>query len=287
QGATGSEVTLAQKLLNNALSSYGATKLTVDGVFGAKMRAAVEKYQTLIGMYASGTVDADTWSALINGYVEVWSLEELYDGRIIIGNAAHIAKYRAAGRYTFTRDTDVITRSIDRSIDGAYSRIGVKYKSGDAEYYKYATIATWPGWSVPSHRTYYITAPSGATATQARDLANATAVAMQYVGVGEQVVGPIRPQLLVGDIAQISDDGGLTATVTGIITDITHRMGSTGYWTSFYTDSGGSIMEVDVDTVPTEATKPHPWVGRKQKISDAVAQIAKKVRKASALQSIE
>ena len=105
---------------------------------------------------------------------------------------------------------------------------------------------------------------------------------LQFVGVGEQLYGPIRPELLVGDIAQISEDGGSTATVTGVVTEVKHKLGGSGYFTTVVTDSGGAIMEVETDEeVPetkevTTPAKKHPTGGnRRRRISDAVKKLVK------------
>jgi peptidoglycan hydrolase-like protein with peptidoglycan-binding domain len=287
QGDTGDNVKTAQRLLNSNMAA-GATKLSVDGDFGPKTLDAVKAYQKEKELTVSGTVDSATWSALLNTPTANWELVELFDGRIVIGNAAWIAKYRAVGRYTFTRNQDVITRSISRSMDGAYSRVGVKYSvtSGDTttDAYAYANIDTYPAWAVPSHRTHYIDAPDGSTATQAKQQAESTATELQFVGITEQLLGFLRPELLVGDIAQISDDGGSTATVTGVITEVRHRWGEQGFFTSFDTDSGGSVMDIDIDDEETGTTttvtvtkpaKPPSGGNRRRRVTDAVKKIIK------------
>lgn len=222
------------------------TKLSVDGDFGNLTKAAVDAFQKAKGLTVTHVIDDDTWAALL-GYTGDWSIEELYDGKIVVGDEKFIATYKPIGHYTFTRELDVKTRSIDRSMDDIYSRIGVKYQVDKADAYVFVTVKTWPAWVVPSHRTNFIDAPEGATQQQAQALAESTALDMQFVGIGEELDGPIRPELLVGDIAQISEDGGSTSTITGIITEVRHNMGEDGFFTSFYTDSGGTVMQVQID----------------------------------------
>ncbi len=273
-GDTGSEVALAQTLVNKALPiSY--TKLVVDGVFGDKTRAAVRYIQALKGITVNGSVDAPTWAALLIMPLN-WKLLELYDGRFVVGQPAFIAAYKPVGRYTFTRGTDVLTRSIDRCADGCYSRVGVSYKSEGEDAYVYAGVDMWPAWAVPSHKTFYMSASDDATQAQAQTIANNKAVALQYVGVTEQVVGPIRPELLVGDIALV-DNGDETATVTGLITSIRHKLGSSGFYTTFTTDSGGAIMEDTLEGVPVEVSAMSAvWGGanRQRKIADLIRDIS-------------
>lgn len=280
---TGAEVELAQTLLNNNMPP-GQARLVVDGIFGPKTRAAVEDYQRRQGLSVTGDVDAPTWDALLGAEnaAGAWELAELYDGRIVVGNAAFVSQYRPVGSYTFAIGQDVLTRQIERSADGAYSRVGVKYQDGGNDAYAYATVGTWPTWAVPAHRTYYADAKEGATQAEAQAQANALAVELQYVGIGEQLVGPIRPELLVGDIAQV-DHGDDTATVTGLITEVRHTMGEAGFFTTFSSDSGGAIMQMPtpdnpdpeaLTTITAKARKAVAGANRKRRMSDAVHDLA-------------
>lgn len=282
QGDSGPDVEYAQILLNNNRAP-GQALLVVDGIFGSKTRAAVQAFQRAKKLPVTGVINTATWAALLGAEAaaEAWGMTELYDGRIIVGDAAFVGQYRPVGRYTFTRNADVITRVINRSLAGAYSRVGVRYQMpvGDDEQdaYAFAVVGTWPAWAVPDHRTYYVNAPEGATAAQAQALADTYAIAMQYAGIGEDVMGPIRPELLVGDIAQISD-GGDTATVTGVITEVRHTLGVGGAFTSFSSDSGGTVMEVgdgeDVAIITTARGKPS-GSNRRRRLSDSVRAVAR------------
>lgn len=274
RGDTGDEVKLAQKLLNKTLpSTY--TKLVVDGIFGPKTEAAVRYFQHMKKITETGDVDAATWAALLVKPVN-WKLIEKPDGSFAAGSDKWLARYhRPVGRYPFKLGRDVLSRRIDRSIDGCYSRVGVKYKSGEADAYKYALVDMWPSWAVPSHKTLYLDAPDGASAAQAQTLADQRAVELQYVGVSEQVVGPLRPELQVGDIAQLDHDG-ITSTVTGLVTEVQHQFGSAGFMTSFVTDSGGAIMGEVIDEVEIEVLALGAAPGgtnRKRRISDLIKTI--------------
>jgi peptidoglycan hydrolase-like protein with peptidoglycan-binding domain len=63
QGATGSVV----RRLERALRRTPNLGLTVDGVFGAVLAAAVVQFQQGAGLTANGVVDALTWAALPDG----------------------------------------------------------------------------------------------------------------------------------------------------------------------------------------------------------------------------
>lgn len=62
KGSSGAEVTTLQ----NKLKSRGAFPYTVDGIFGSQTENAVKAFQTAQGIPASGTVDAQTWAAVLN-----------------------------------------------------------------------------------------------------------------------------------------------------------------------------------------------------------------------------
>jgi peptidoglycan hydrolase-like protein with peptidoglycan-binding domain len=63
QGAAGAPV----RRLQRALRRTPNLGLTVDGIFGPKVEAAVKNFQQGAGLVVSGTVDALTWNALPDG----------------------------------------------------------------------------------------------------------------------------------------------------------------------------------------------------------------------------
>ena len=196
-----------------------------------------------------------------------WTMVELYDGRYVIGAQTGLIKqYTPSNRYTFTRERDVFTRRIDRSGDGVYSRIGVKY--GDPATFVFAEVATFPYWYAPTHKTLYVDAPEGSTAAQAQYLADAKAQELQFIGIKEQCTGLIRPELTVGDVAQMNEGG--TNTVTGVITETKHQMGPQGYFTTFVTDSGGVILADDGTNLAVAITSSVWGANRQRRMTDFI-----------------
>ena len=61
--------------------------------------------------------------------------------------------------------------------------------------------------------------------------------------MSEAFSSPIRPQLLVGDVASVYYTGETEATDLGVVTDITHSFGETGFFTDFTVDSGGVVTD--------------------------------------------
>lgn len=196
-----------------------------------------------------------------------WVMVELYDGRYVIGERTGLIQtYCPSNRYTFTRELDVLTRRVDKSGDGSYTRVGVKY--GDPLEYAYAEVTSYPYWYSPSHKTLYIDAPAGSTQAQAQVLANTKAQEMSFVGVKEQCVGLIRPELIVGDVAQLNE-GGIN-TVTGVITETKHQLGSQGFFTTFVTDSGGVILADNGTDIAVAITSSVWGANRSRRMSDFI-----------------
>ena len=64
QGSNSAWPQATVRSLQYLLNAHGA-KLTVDGVFGPKTKAAVVAFQHAKGLSASGVVQASTWRALV------------------------------------------------------------------------------------------------------------------------------------------------------------------------------------------------------------------------------
>lgn len=61
-GVTGNAVEVVQRLLNANIG----TKLSIDGEYGPKTKAAIQKFQTAHKLTPDGIVGKDTWAALLN-----------------------------------------------------------------------------------------------------------------------------------------------------------------------------------------------------------------------------
>jgi hypothetical protein len=97
---------------------------------------------------------------------------------------------------------------------------------------------------------------------------------LQYVGMGEEFSSPIRPQLQVGDVADIFYDGDVQSTTLGIITQVTHSFGKDGFRTDFSLDSGGTTTDANDYTITKTAIL--NGYNRKQRVSDFIGIVAEK-----------
>jgi peptidoglycan hydrolase-like protein with peptidoglycan-binding domain len=77
-GSRGEAVRTIQAQLNSIANHYPAIpKVREDGIFGGATLAAVEKFQSIFGLSASGIVDFSTWYKLSHIYVAVNRIAEL------------------------------------------------------------------------------------------------------------------------------------------------------------------------------------------------------------------
>lgn len=78
EGARGAKVQQMQEQLNVISASYPAIpRIAADGIFGPATRAAVEKFQSIFGLPATGVVNYQTWYKISEIYVGVSRIAEL------------------------------------------------------------------------------------------------------------------------------------------------------------------------------------------------------------------
>jgi hypothetical protein len=168
--------------------------------------------------------------------VRDWQIREEADGKVVVAERTDVA-FTQPGTYTFYRNQDVFSRSVTKDDGQTYGRVCVH--TGDFTVRVYRPISSSLGWLPPAQKTLYIQAPDGTLSVDAAALATEIAGQLSNSGEVEDFVGPIRPQLLPGDQAQIVDEDG--PNLLGTITTVTHRFGLDGFYTAFTVDSGGKI----------------------------------------------
>lgn len=78
EGASGSKVQQMQEQLNVISESYPALpRIAADGIFGPATKAAVEEFQSIFGLPATGIVDYRTWYKISEIYVGVSRIAEI------------------------------------------------------------------------------------------------------------------------------------------------------------------------------------------------------------------
>ena len=136
-----------------------------------------------------------------------------------------------------------------------------------------APITNYAFWNLPPKKLLSLAAPEGWVATQG-DLqwwAGNEAAKRKYMGITEEFDGPFRPQLLVGDVAEIDNSDG-TGTTLGVITMVKHTLGKRGFTTSFTCDSGGTITVTD-DGLVANVTGEYGY-NRRQNMVDLIRKVS-------------
>ena len=176
-----------------------------------------------------------------------WVVVERMDGKIVIGSTVSFTEELPTNsKYTFNRGTDLFSRNIERDDMGSYTRVCVSSKffntltEEDDEQFAYADITLADqNWQLPPKKTLYVEMPEETPLVNMQEQADELAERLATAGTIETFIGPFRPQLLVGDEAEIISNTG--AHLLGTITTITHVFGKVGYSTEFTIDSGSRL----------------------------------------------
>ena len=204
---------------------------------------------------------------------------ELTDGTICIGFDYWVSQYLPRNYYSFDDGREVFKRNTTRASDGAYSKIRVTGKDSEDNELEPVTVdvENFRYWSLGSHRTKHITAPDGLTQAGLQSWAEAQAKILQYIGVAEDFVGPFRPQIVVGDIAEVRHRDSNTATSLGVITQVKQVFDKqSGFVTEFSVDSGGVATDADGSVIYSRTASVNGY-NRRQNIIDLVKYTAEKV----------
>ncbi|MBQ8237937.1 MAG: hypothetical protein IJZ39_07320 [Oscillospiraceae bacterium] len=208
---------------------------------------------------------------------------ELTNGTICVGFEDWISSHLPRNYYSFDEGREVFKRNTMRAADGAHTKVRVTGKDSDGNELKPVSVAVnnFPYWSLGKQRTKHLTAPDGMTQDGLQKWAEAQAKVLQYIGIAEDFTGPFRPQLVVGDIAEVVR--GDTGTSLGIITQVKQIFDKTsGYITEFSVDSGGVATDGESYTIYSRSAKANGY-NRKQSIVDLVKYTAEKIGKVDSL----
>lgn len=165
-----------------------------------------------------------------------WKARELTDGTVVVGSPSY-AGFVSNGTYTFYRNKDIFSRGIVRDDMGAYRRVCVH--TSDYSIAVYKGVGVYSGWNLQANKTLYVQVADGTRLAEATAYANEVASRLDSVGKIESFAGPLRPHILCGDEAVIVGENGMNS--LGLITEITHKFGKSGLYTSFTVDSGGRL----------------------------------------------
>lgn len=201
---------------------------------------------------------------------------ELPDGTIVIGYQDWMANYLPNSYYTFNEGSDIFKRKTTKLSDSSYTHLRVTGKGPGKEDLTPVTVpvVNFKYWALGAHRTNHLTAPEGFTQAELQAWAEGQADKYQYIGIGEDFTAPFIPNLLVGDVAEVTD--GVTGTALGVITEVTQKFSrSDGFKTEFSVDSGGVVTDGVNYTMYSRAAEVSGF-NRRQRVVDLIRYIAKK-----------
>ena len=201
-----------------------------------------------------------------------WKFEETYDGTIVAGYDTFRSEYIPKGNYIFDGRHDVFAEKVDRCTDGAYTQVictGTTPK-GKAISYTYS-VKNFKFWSMGEHKTYHAKKVDGITKSELKAYAKALAKQLKYTGRIITYTMNLKPQLLIGDVANITYDidEGDEAEQIGTITEITHKLGKDGYYTEFVISSGGDVNAVTGGVFSSSTS--NNGNSRKKRITDYIS----------------
>lgn len=232
----------AIEVLIDIFETFGITKYEIDPL--GTQQVAFDVSATDTGMKALQII-SDLLSDVLQD--KFWDIEELYDGTIICGFEEFRSDYLPKGNYVFHGKNDVFSNSISRSIDGSYSHVvctGTDKSGNDLTPVKKEVI-TWKYWTPGEHRTYHAPRVDGITQSELEKYATILAKQLKEGGQIVKYQSTLRPQLLIGDVAQLeSEDPEEENKTLGIVTEIRHNLGVRGFTTEFTAASGGEIKTI-------------------------------------------
>lgn len=217
----------------------------------------------------------ETFGVFYNSPSALMRLVELPDGTVVSGYDYFIEGYLKNSYYTFELGKEVFKRKTKKAADGAYSGVYVTGKDASGAELTPVTVSVdnYRFWNIPSNKLLFLTAPDGMTQSGLQWYAEQEAKKLKYIGIGEDFTGPLRPQLLVGDVAEITEDG-MTATTLGIITEVKHTLGEKEFSTSFSVDSGGEYTVITNGIRSTVSAA--SGFNRRQRMTDIIKIVSKK-----------
>jgi len=199
-----------------------------------------------------------------------WYMDDKPNGTIVIGGAEFVrTNVASTGIYSFNRGSEVFSRSVTRKIDGTYSRVCVR-RNGSTPRSVFADVPYYDGWYLAGHRTFYQDVPDDCSNANMDRIATQLVDGMQYSGIVEKFDSPFRPWLQIGDVAYVT--GGDSPRLAGIITEIQHSFGESGYFTSFTVTSGGTISNPDnPETVASKYVGKMGGANRQRRLLDYIS----------------
>jgi len=228
-----------QTLDENYLIPYGNLKTNLENIL---VNANLSKDQFIIENTAvANRFDFEPNKSVFDAIIEMlksaidWKIGENSEGLIVIGSPNY-AGFENNSIYSFERGKDLFSRKIVKDDLNSYRKVCVH--DSDFNLMIFKEVESYTGWNLNANKTLYVEVAKGTRESDAILYAENLARKVDSVGKIESFNGPFRPHIICQDGANIIDD--TDSYDLGIITEITHNFGKTGFSTKFTVDSGGS-----------------------------------------------
>jgi len=195
---------------------------------------------------------------------------ETPEGKVVIGYWEYRNTFLPVSNYAFNSQSDCFSMSTRKNLDKCYSKVFATGRAADSVDLEAVTVdvQNFSDWTIPDSKIYFADFNGYTMQELLEDWADTVALELQNQGVTDEITGPFRPQLTVGDIATFTD-----LNRNGVITSITHHVGMDGFSTDFSVDSGGVYSAVSGWSSQMKAN----GYNRRQKLADTVKEIADQV----------
>lgn len=191
------------------------------------------------------------------------------DGTVVFGYWVDRQEELPVGSYAFDAYHDCWTVSTRKTLDKCYSKVIATGKAADGVDLESVTvdITNYNTWVIPENKIYFADFNGYTMQELLQDWAETVALELQFQGITDDITGPFRPQLTVGDIGYMTI-GNVGR--QGVITSITHHIGMDGFSTDFSMDSGGVYSAASGWSSNMKAN----GYNRRQKLADTIKEIA-------------
>ena len=210
-----------------------------------------------------------------------WGMVEYieWDNRSVltIGYSDFLNDSQPVRHFQFDGMSDAFSKSVNRTIDGVYTHVrctGTDSNKRELDAVV-AEVNTWKYWTPGQHRTYHAEKIEGTTQEALEEYAQTLATQLRLTGRTMAYKLPLRIQMTIGDVAEIVDEDG-DAEKLGIITEVTHSFGTSGFFTEFTITSGGDNTD-DAGYSYSKASKGLNGDNRRKRISDFITQKSKQI----------
>ncbi len=189
-----------------------------------------------------------------------WKMEELSDETIVIGSPDY-DKFTDKKTHNFILNEDVFFKDFVWDNMNVYNQVCVH--NNDFSIMKFADVDYYKSWK--TGEVLYVQVPDGMKETGMQEYANELANRLQNMGVTEEFICKLQPDMFCGDEVIISDEYGIMT--IGLVIELEHKFGEKGFSTNFILDTKCKLGDnrildfIEQDKDKQSSTTKHNEVG--------------------------